>query len=109
LNPNSEVDRGDLTQSAGRECHSSGFIVFSDTVKPSSSHPGSASRAISSPPTSELKGGKVNSVLQGRLVGGIDDWGSAPNRAGGKFSPSESRLLLKKDEALFGVEWFTEP
>jgi len=54
LNPNSEVDRGDLTQSAGRECHSSGIAVSEDTAMPSSSHLGSASCAISSPPTSEF-------------------------------------------------------
>jgi len=54
LNPKSEVDRGDLTQSAGRECHSSGFAVSFDTPQPSLCHLGSASCAISSPPTSEF-------------------------------------------------------
>ena len=54
FNPKSEVDRGDLTQSAGRECHSSGLTVFKNTPRPSSRHLGSASCAISSPPTSEF-------------------------------------------------------
>jgi len=54
FNPKSEVDRGDLTQSAGRECHSSGFAVSFDTPQPSLCHLGSASCAISSPPTSEF-------------------------------------------------------
>jgi len=54
LIPKSEVDRGDLTQSAGRECHSSGFAVSFDTPQPSLCHLGSASCAISSPPTSEF-------------------------------------------------------
>lgn len=54
FNPKSEVGRGDLTQSAGRECHSSGITVFKNTLTPSSCHLGSASCAISSPPTSEF-------------------------------------------------------
>ncbi len=54
LNPNSEVDRGDLTQFAGRECLSSGLAVSKDTPRPSSNHRDSASCASSSAPTSEF-------------------------------------------------------
>jgi hypothetical protein len=55
FNLKSEVDRGDPAQSAGRECHSSGFAVFINTPQPSSCHRDSASCAISSPPTSEFR------------------------------------------------------
>jgi LmbE family N-acetylglucosaminyl deacetylase len=54
FNPNSEVDRGDLTQFAGRECHSSGLTVSKDTSRPSSSHRDSASCISSSAPKSEF-------------------------------------------------------
>jgi hypothetical protein len=75
LNPKSEVGRGELAQSTGRECQLpapagtalraafgrlsrsarlSGFAVFTNTPQPSLCHLGSASCAISSPPTSEF-------------------------------------------------------
>ena len=54
FSPKSEVGRGDPMQYAGRECHSSGFSVLKNTPQPSLRHPGSASCAISFPPTSEF-------------------------------------------------------
>ena len=55
FNLKSEVDRGELAQSAGRECHSSDFAVSIDTPQSSSCHRVSASCASSSPPTSEIR------------------------------------------------------
>ena len=54
LNPKTEVDRGELTQSAGREGHSSEITVSLDTVISSSCPNGSASCIISSPPISDF-------------------------------------------------------
>jgi hypothetical protein len=54
LNPKTEVDRGDLMQSAGREGHSSEITVSLDTLISSSCPIGSASCIISSPSTSDF-------------------------------------------------------
>jgi hypothetical protein len=54
FNPKTEVDRGDLIQSAGREGHSSEITVSLDTLISSSCPIGSASCIISSPPTSDF-------------------------------------------------------
>ena len=65
FNPKSEVDRGGLTQFAGRECLSSGLTVSKDTPRPSSSHRDSASCASSSAPTSEFGFNRKEAVTSG--------------------------------------------
>jgi PhnB protein len=55
FNLKSEVDRGDLIQSAGREGHSSELTVSFDTLSSSSRPIGSAPCISSSPPTSEFR------------------------------------------------------
>jgi len=73
LSPKTEVDRGELTQSAGREGHSSEITVSLDTLISSSCPIGSASCVISSPPTSDFglkywgvrRGASIFSAAQG--------------------------------------------